>query len=231
MTDHEPIRIISDKTPEEGGEVKQRGYDIVYQEEYRKYMNRRDVYKDNMKKLYSHIFQNHCPSSIQGLIEKHPEFESKIRDDPIELLLALRNITHQPQRVVYPVASLVAAVENLHHCKQRANQHLNEYQKEFKQCRDVIVEMNGTRTFDGFVDNGKLGRSIATCKENFSSLTTMEKKKLEDDEKELEQEKKDFLDAIPPICFCATPTRKNTDPAYASIATRMQTRRTSTQRH
>jgi hypothetical protein len=95
--------------------------------------------------------------------------------------------------VVYPIALLVAAVENLHHCKQCANQHLNEYQKEFKQCRDVIVEMNGTRTFDGFVDNGKLGRSIATRKDNFSNLTTTEKKQLEDDEKELEEEKKDFF--------------------------------------
>jgi hypothetical protein len=39
MANHEPVCIISAKPPDKGGEVEQHGYDIVYQEEYRKYMN------------------------------------------------------------------------------------------------------------------------------------------------------------------------------------------------
>ena len=45
---------------------------------------REDTLNENLLKAYALIFSNYCSKTIQNRIEEHPDFESVIRDDPIE---------------------------------------------------------------------------------------------------------------------------------------------------
>jgi hypothetical protein len=50
-----------------------------------------------MNKVYSLIFVQHWNKTIQDRIMGHPEFESKIKNDPIELLKAVEILINNPQ--------------------------------------------------------------------------------------------------------------------------------------
>ncbi len=49
-----------------------------------------------MTKAYALIFDNYCNRTMQVHVEEHKDFESKIRDDPIELLKAIQILMHAP---------------------------------------------------------------------------------------------------------------------------------------
>jgi hypothetical protein len=53
------------------------------------YTKRKHKLEDNMNKMYSLIYLQHCNKTIQDRIHAHPDFETKIENDPIELLRAI----------------------------------------------------------------------------------------------------------------------------------------------
>ena len=65
------------------------GKDIDYQAKLTRFLAREDTLNENLLKAYALIFSNYCSKTIQNRIEEHPDFESVIRDDPIELLKAI----------------------------------------------------------------------------------------------------------------------------------------------
>jgi hypothetical protein len=95
MTKNMPTRRISretgtDKTTE------QEGFDMLYKAEIDIYTKRKDEFEDNMDKVYSLIFLQHCNKMIQDRITGHPEFKNKIENDPIELLKAVEILINDP---------------------------------------------------------------------------------------------------------------------------------------
>ena len=57
-------------------------------------MDCQDALEEGMSKAYAVIFNNYCTRAMQNRIEEHPDFETKIKDDPIELLHTIRLLTH-----------------------------------------------------------------------------------------------------------------------------------------
>jgi hypothetical protein len=85
----------------------QAGMDIMYQAKLERYLDRKDTLEQNLAKAYALIFSTYCNKTMQNRIEEHPEFETIIRDDPIELLNKIKVLMHDPIRVKYPFASLI----------------------------------------------------------------------------------------------------------------------------
>jgi len=50
--------------------------------------------EDNMKRAYAIIIGTFCTKAIQVQVEEYSEYESKIRDDPIELLRVVSMFMH-----------------------------------------------------------------------------------------------------------------------------------------
>ena len=71
-----------------------------------------------MTKAYALIFSNFCNKTMQNRVEEHPEFETTIRDDPIELLNKIKVLMHDPIRAKYPFASLTEAISRVLNLKQ-----------------------------------------------------------------------------------------------------------------
>ena len=75
---------------------------------------------------------------MQHRIEEYPDFESKIQNDPVELLKATKIVMHDPIRAKYPYASLTEALMRTLNTKQLEQESLMDYMKRFKQSRDVL---------------------------------------------------------------------------------------------
>ena len=59
---------------------------------------------------YALIFGTYCSKVIQSQVEEHPDYETRIRDDPIELLKTVDVLMHDTVRAKYPYASMYDAM-------------------------------------------------------------------------------------------------------------------------
>ena len=112
--------------------IEQTGLDIMFQERIKKHLDRETALNSNLKKAYAMIFSTYCSKIIQNRIESHPDYESKIPNDPIELLAAIEGLMHDTIKAKYPFASLTLAMEMLLHVKQQENETLIDFIKRFK---------------------------------------------------------------------------------------------------
>jgi hypothetical protein len=138
MTTKIPVRKISgaskadDKATEEG-------YDILYKAEIDMYTKRKHKLEDNMNKRYSLIYLQHCNKTIQDRIHAHPDFKTKIKNDPIELQKAIEILINDLVWARYPYTSVTEAMTRFMTCRQLANKPLADYLKRFKGNRDSIT--------------------------------------------------------------------------------------------
>ena len=87
---------------------------------------------------------------MQHRIKEHPDFESTIQNDPIELL---KIVMHDPIRAKYPYALLTETLIRTLNIKQLEHERLIDYMKRFKQSRDVLKSHIGEDILNKFVEN------------------------------------------------------------------------------
>jgi len=63
-------------------------YKMLFKAELDDYMKRRRIYSDNKIKAYAFIWDR-CAKAMQAKIQSRSDFESKVYDDPLELLDAI----------------------------------------------------------------------------------------------------------------------------------------------
>jgi hypothetical protein len=97
-----PVRKISGATNADNRATEQEGYGILYKAEIDMYTKRKHELEDNVNKTYSLIYLQHCNKTIQDRIHAHPDFEIKIKNDPIKLLKAIEILINDPVRARYP---------------------------------------------------------------------------------------------------------------------------------
>ena len=90
---------------------------------------------------------------MQHRIKEHPDFESMLQNDPIELLKAIKIVMHDPIRAKYPYASLTEALMRTLNIKQLEHESLIDYMKRFKQSRDVLKSHIGGDILNKFNKN------------------------------------------------------------------------------
>ena len=156
----EPIRKLSQKTSQVEKDLDQTGLDIMYQEELKRYLERKEDLEGNMTRAYALIFSQYCNKTMQSRVEEHKDYLTTIRDNPIELLKKIKILMHDPVRSKYPFASLTEAISRMINLKQMDNEQLLDYVKRFKQTRDIMSSHMGTEILDKFVENTTEYKSI-----------------------------------------------------------------------
>jgi hypothetical protein len=101
---------------------------------------------------------------MQNRIEEHPDYETMIRDDRIELLDKIKMLMHDPIRAKYPYASLTEAMSRMLNIKQIESEGLLDYVKRFKESGDIMKSHVGT---DIWTSSSKTPESIKTRLTNF----------------------------------------------------------------
>jgi hypothetical protein len=119
------------------------------------YTKRKHELEDNMNKTYSLIYLQHCNKTIHDRIRAHPDFETKIENDPIQLLKAIKILINNPVRARYPYASVTKAMTRFMTCRQLENEPLANYVKRFKGNQDSMAQNMGKDFLKYFVKNTK----------------------------------------------------------------------------
>ena len=152
LQSEEPTRTMSTETDAAAKASEQNGFDIKYQEELRMYLDRKKTLNEGLNKAYALIFTNYCTRPMQARIEEHPDFASKIDDNPIALLEAIKTLMHAPVRAQYPLVAMTDALAGLLNIRQKEDEPLLEYVKRFKQQRDIVKSQLGTDLLDKFTE-------------------------------------------------------------------------------
>ena len=152
LTSEEPTRKISSKT-DDNKKLEQDGFDMRYQAEIKQFLDRQSGLEENLMKAYALIFGTYCSKAIQSRVEEHPDFETTIRDDPIELLKTINMLMHDTVRAKYPYASLHDIMMRLFNLRQQEHEHLTDYVKRFKQTKDVVKAHMGSKWLEQFVEH------------------------------------------------------------------------------
>ena len=156
LTVEMPLRRMSTliaESEERIRKIEQDGYDVLYTTEVQNYMERKITLDTNLGRVYALILSTYCNRMMQHRIEEHPDFESMIQNDPIELLKAIKIVMHDPIRAEYPYASLTEALTRTLNNKQLEHKSLIDYMKRFKQSRDVLKSHIGGDILSKFVEN------------------------------------------------------------------------------
>ena len=119
MTSEMPTRSISTNTNADMQKVEQDGFDIVFNAKYMRHMEKCDNLTGGLIKAYGLIMKDYCSKSMKRRVEEHPEFESRIQDDPIALLEAIETLMHDPIRARYPLASLTDCMSRVLTLRQK----------------------------------------------------------------------------------------------------------------
>jgi hypothetical protein len=102
----------------------QAGMDIMYQAERERYLEQKDTLEQNLSKAYALIFCTYCNHTMQNRIKEHQDYETTIRDDPIELLSKIKVLMHDPIRAKYPFTLLTEAMIRMLNIKPIENEGL-----------------------------------------------------------------------------------------------------------
>jgi hypothetical protein len=123
------------------------GLDIEYQANYEEYCARTRELDRGLDKAYALIFSTYCSKIMQARIEAHPDYETKLKNNRIVVLEAIKSLMHESVRSQYPPATITDALCRLINAKQWENEQIMDYVKRFKQLRDVAKSIMG----DGFL--------------------------------------------------------------------------------
>ena len=148
-----PTRSISVKPDAAAKEMEQKGFDIEHTARFAQHLEREELLRTNTRKAYALIFQNYCNKAMRNRIEQHPDFDTKIKNNPIELLKAIKQLMHDPVRARYPFASLTETMGRVTGLRQREDESLLDYVKRFKQQADVFKSIIGKKLFDEFIES------------------------------------------------------------------------------
>ena len=151
MSPEGPNRSISANTGDDK-KLEQDGFNRIYQAEIKQLLDRERAVEDNLDKAYALMFGTYCSKVIQSWVEEHPDYETRIRVDPIELLKTVNVLMPDTVRAKYPCASLYDAMVCLFNMKQQEKDYLTDYVKGFKQCCDVVKLHMGSKWLEKFVD-------------------------------------------------------------------------------
>jgi hypothetical protein len=67
-------------------------------------------FKENMVKAYGLIWDDYMTATMQNRIEQHPDYASKIKNNPVELVLVIRSSMHETVRAQHSIITLFSAL-------------------------------------------------------------------------------------------------------------------------
>lgn len=116
---------------------------VLYKEEISHYAKRRAWFGRNLQKAYGMIYFLFCSEEMRMRINAHPDFESKVRDDPIELLRVIKNFMYVDP-ATYIFLTLLEALARLVNMRQEHYETLFDYKERFKRESSITKYLFGT---------------------------------------------------------------------------------------
>ena len=87
------------------------------------------------------IWKGYCACDVQHYIKEIPDYITRIKDDPLELLVEVETMVYVPQKAKYPPLTLVEVLSSFLKVKQGENESLMDYINRFKSKTDIVTRL------------------------------------------------------------------------------------------
>jgi hypothetical protein len=165
-------------------ELENRQYEIEFKQELSQYSSRKRQFEENLVKAYALIWER-CTEAMKVKIETRQDFDLKILDDPIELMMAIKQHSMNYQEYRYDMSILTDSFKNLFATKQKEGENLAVYARRFKTATEILEShLGGELILPSIVkqhpdyrdnlsdeDNNKI---IGACNQRFLSYLLLE---------------------------------------------------------
>jgi hypothetical protein len=138
MTDFMPVLQQSVEQDPTTAAIENKQYEILYQAEISKYVERSTIYEANKDKAFALLFAP-CNKALQNKIMSCADYEVDIKGDPIELLDAIKE--HMEKK--YDVLIVLESLKSLFSLKQREDE--VDFMKQFKLATDMAESHIGEK--------------------------------------------------------------------------------------
>jgi hypothetical protein len=109
-----------------------KAFQYDYRDDMKIHKQRVLTFKENLVKAYGLIWDDYMTTTMQNRIEQHPDYASKIKNNPVELVLAIRSSMHETVRAQHSIITLFSALTKFFTYKQKEDMTNGEYLKGFK---------------------------------------------------------------------------------------------------
>ena len=143
-TPKKAAKLVMKTEPDEEDEVHQqqmKEIQHVFQAEIRQFVDRKGRHRSNVNKACALIL-GQCTLGLKNKLENLQDWTT-VRDDPMEMLKAVRAITHDHQDSKRPMLSTHKSIKTLFTIKQDEKESLTEFVKRFKNARDIMEAQHG----------------------------------------------------------------------------------------
>ncbi len=155
-----PVLGFSNDANEVVAKQEDRQNEIEFKANLDEFMKRKRMYENNLFKAYALIWER-CAKAMQNKISSRSSFESKIYNDPIELLMAIKEHALNYQESRYEMSIISDAFRAVFHVHQKENENLQDYTKRFKTSREILESHLG-----GQIILSKYVKTMSTYDEN-----------------------------------------------------------------
>ena len=137
-----PVLKMSIAATDTVKERENKQYEMLYTAEINNFVERKALYDSNMGNAYALLF-GRCNKAMQNKIQSRTDFESNIKNDPIELLKAINEHAMSYQENKYEMSAIADAMRNMMQLRQRDDESLIDYTARFKSSKDILVSQIG----------------------------------------------------------------------------------------
>ena len=157
-----PVRGISQKVDLTEKTIEQESLNRKYDAQCGYYFTSESQFEDNWVKAYGLIFDNYCSNEMKRTIMEVSDYDTRILDDPLELLKEIERLVHVPRKADYPSIALIETLSNIMTIRQGDKEGLVSYLERFKSEKNVVVSLFGTGLLDGHVEKSSAYRDLDT---------------------------------------------------------------------
>ncbi len=125
---------------------------LAGQRRVQKIIDREGIYEINKTKAFGIIY-GQCTRSLQNKLEEQKDYLTKIYNNPIETMAAIKELCYGYQPAKYPMSSVINALRALCNIKKRDDESLNDYQQQFLSARDIFYSLGGRLFFESYLKN------------------------------------------------------------------------------
>lgn len=113
-------------------------------------MERMRKYQENKVKAYALIY-GQCTNGLKNRLESRKDW-ANIKNEPIKLLRAIKEVTHNFQDNKYPITSIYKSIQTVMNLKQEEKESISSFTKRFKSAVDIMETIHGKLPLTKYVN-------------------------------------------------------------------------------
>ena len=138
-----PVLMVSEESNKTLAAREDKQFEMDYKAELDEYLRRKRLYESNLYKAYALLWERSA-KAMQNRIMARSDFESRIYNDPIELLKAIKEHALNYQETRYDMSIISDAFRSVFYTKQKEGESLQDYTRRFKTSCDILESHIGS---------------------------------------------------------------------------------------